>query len=156
MRALAFRLSDTPPEGDVHESGRTSADITGTENALRLPWRAPDVIQPLGESKAHEPTSAEKAAALTMMAALPAIEIARLKNNLRQRFEMGDNAFRLQEMLEWYSPGGNWLLDVVGYLELARANGSKHVIRLEPEHSWIFTPTDGGRAYRLPQIYFYR
>ncbi len=156
LRALIYRLSDNPPEGTMHETTRAYAEIELTEGVLRLPWRPPEMVTAIGESNPYEATDADKKAALAMMAKLPAIEIARLKGHLAQRFAAGDNAFRLQEMLEWFPPGGgNWLLEVVGYLEIARGGNTKHVVRSEREHTWIYHPPQGPR-YRLPEIYFYK
>jgi hypothetical protein len=67
------------------------------------------------------------------------------------------NAFRLTEMLEWYPPpAGNWLLDVVGYLEIARAKGSRYLVRADAGHPWVYIPPGQTEAARLPQIYFYK
>lgn len=157
LRALAYRLSDDPPEGELMAFTRTYAEMTGTEGVLRLPWRAPDPVAAVGESKAHVASEAEKNQALELMARMPAIDIRRLKANLSVRFDAGDNAFRLVEMLEWFPPvDGNWLLDVVGYLEIARQRGSKHMIRTDDDHVWCYQPAPDGPRYRLPQIYFYR
>jgi len=157
LRALAYRLSDTPPEDDIIRITRLDANITNAEIALRQPWQAPEVLQPLGESAPYKPSEDEKRDALTMMRDLAAIEIERLERNLAERFATGDSAFRLLEMLEWYPPtNGNWLLDVIGYFEIATKKNSHYVIRNSPEHTWVYQPPDSIRRFRLPQIYFYK
>ncbi|EIP99297.1 Protein of unknown function (DUF3375) [Opitutaceae bacterium TAV1] len=157
LRGLAYRLADQPPEENPVTLTRTYAEISDTENILRHLWRAPDVVRPVPVASAHRVSDEEKAQALAMMAALPAIEIKRLRHQLAERFEAGDNAFRLTEMLEWYPPvAGNWLLDVVGYLEIARAKGSHHLVHGDSHHPWVYVPSGETEAARLPQIYFYR
>ncbi len=156
-KALAYRLSDEPPVKGLIGITRAYAEIDGAEDLLRLPWRPPEQITAVGNSEAHQTSEEDKRRALAMMAQLPAIEIERLKGNLAQRFSAGDNAFRLLEMLEWFPPTeGNWLLDVVGYLEIARMRSSKHAVRIEDDQTWVYQPPGKGARYRLPQIYFYK
>lgn len=157
LRALCYRLADAPPEPSLIGITRTYAETTAAENFLRLPWRPPDHVVPIGASRVHEVSSEDKERARRLLAEMPAIEIVRLQSNLDSRFGAGDNAFRLVEMLDWFPPvGGNWLLDVVGYLEIARYKGSRHAVRSEPDQLWVYQPADGGPSFRLPQIYFYR
>jgi polyhydroxyalkanoate synthesis regulator phasin len=157
LRGLAYRLADQPPEADLLNLTRTYAETGDTENVLRHLWRAPDVVRPVGTPSAHRVSDEEKARALTMMAALPAIDIKRLHRQLAERFAAGDNAFRLTEMLEWYPPpAGNWLLDVVGYLEIARGKSSRHLVSADAGHPWVYIPPGRTEAARLPQIYFYK
>jgi hypothetical protein len=157
LRALAYRLSDEPPEGGIISITRLRAGISGAEIALRQPWRPSEVLQPLGESTPHQPTDAEKRDALAMMRDLSAIEIERLKRNLAERFATGDTAFRLLEMLEWYPPvNGNWLLDVIGYFEITATKSPHYIIKHDSDHTWIYQPPGETERFRLPQIYFYK
>lgn len=155
IRSLAFGLADSPPEEALHESDEIWPDITGAEMNMRLLWKAPEVVPPMGESKPIE--SGDKSAFLDVFGGLSSIEIERLEKQLRSRFDAGDNAFRLTEMLEWFPPvRGNWLLDVIGYLEIARSTGSNHIINSTKDHSWRYTVSDTQQSFILPQIYFYR
>jgi polyhydroxyalkanoate synthesis regulator phasin len=156
-RALAYRLSDEPPSVHLLSMSRPYAELYRAELVLRLPWRAPEQVTGLADSSAHETSAEEKERMRALMAQLPAIEIARLQGHIAHKFAAGDNAFRLLEMLEWFPPAeGQWLLDVVGYLEIARQKGSKHTISDDEAHTWLYQPSGESAGYRLPQIYFYR
>ena len=77
---------------------------------------------------------------------LAAIEIERLKANLKARLDEEDHGFRLTEMLDWFPPKPDeWLLDVIGYLEIARNPLSSYVIKETPDCS------DGNKAHRQAQ-----
>ena len=143
------------PTGPLWEAALPYADIEKTETMLRLPWKAPDVIVPLGESQAH--TNAASPDVLKLFADLSFIDLTRLNEQLEERFRLEDYGFQLTEMLKWYPPRrGEWLLDVIGYLELARRPKSTFVLRDRPEDYWEYRPPDSERSYRLPQVYFHK
>lgn len=154
-KALLYSLCDAPPMAPLWEAALPYADIEKTETILRLPWKAPDVIVPLGESQAH--TNAASPDVLRLFADLSFIDLTRLNEQLEERFLLEAYGFQLTEMLKWYPPRrGEWLLDVIGYLELARRPRSTFVLRDRPEDYWEYRPPDSERSYRLPQVYFHK
>lgn len=155
VKALLYSLSDEPPEADIFERALPYADMERAEMALRLPWRPPDAIVKVGESEAHPSTPS--ASALKLFADLSMVDIARLIAQVNERFAAEDHGFRMTEMLEWFPPRPDeWLLDVVGYLELARRPGSAFVLRDRPEDYWSYRPPGGERDYWLPQVFFFK
>jgi hypothetical protein len=154
-KALLYSLSDSLPTAPLWDAALPYADIEKSETALRLPWKAPDVIVPLGESEAH--TNSASSDVLKLFADLSFIDLARLTKQLEEQFQSEQYGFRLSEMLEWHPPRrGEWLLDVIGYLELARRPNSTFVLRDRPEDYWEYRPPDSERSYRLPQIFFHK
>ncbi|MBL9186753.1 MAG: DUF3375 family protein [Opitutaceae bacterium] len=155
IKALLYSASDAPPVADLMEAPLPFAEIELAEATLRLPWKAPDVIVPVGESQA-DPNEAS-AGVLKLFADLSIIDLGRLTAQVQERFRQEDHGFRLTEMLDWFPPKrGEWLLDVIGYLELARRPKSSFVLRDRPEDYWEYCPPGGERSYRLPQVYFYK
>ena len=155
VKALLYSLSDRPPTAPLIEVALPYVNSEKAEMALRLPWKAPDVIVPLGESEAH--TNTPPPDVLKLFAELSIIDLPRLTAQVQERFQQEDHGFRLTEMLEWFPPRrGEWLLDVIGYLELARRPRSSFVLRDNPDDYWEYRPPDGDRSYRLPQVYFYK
>jgi len=154
-KALLYSLCDAPPAVPLWESSLPYANVEMAETTLRLPWKAPDVIVPLGESQAH--TNAASPDVLKLFANLSFIDITRLTEQLEERLRLEDYGFRLEQMLKWYPPRrGEWLLDVIGYLELARRPKSTFVLQDRPEDYWEYRPPDSERSYRLPQVYFHK
>lgn len=154
-KALLYSLCDMPPVAPLWEGALPYADIEKTEATLRLPWKSPDVIVPMGESQAH--TNAATPDVLKLFAELSFIDMARLTQQLQERFRLEEYGFRLAEMLKWYPPRSEeWLLDVIGYLELARRPQSLFVLQNRPEDYWEYQPPGSIRTYRLPQIYFFK
>lgn len=155
VKALLYSLCDTPPESHLIDAALPYADIETAEMVLRGPWKAPDVIVPLGESTAHSNTPT--AEDLKMFEDLSIIDIPRLVRQVKERFEVEDHGFRLTEMLTWYPPRkGDWLLDVIGYLELASRPKSTFVLKDGPNDYWLYRPEGSDRTYRLPQVYFFK
>lgn len=154
-KALLYSLCDAPPTAPLWEAALPYADIEKAEKTLRLPWKAPDVIVPLGESQADVNVASPDV--LKLFSDLSFIDLTRLAEQLQERFQSEEYGFRLAQMLEWYPPRrGEWLLDVIGYLELARRPKSTFVLHDQPEDYWEYRPPDSERSYRLPQIYFFK
>lgn len=155
VKALAYSLADNPPEGTVMDADLPYADIAIAEQAVRQPWRAPEHIATTTEFVAHANDGLQDA--LRLISDLAAVDIPRLLALVESRLRTEGHGFRLTEMLDWHPPRpGEWLLDVVGYLEIARAAQSNHVINLEPEARWTYQPPGSDRGFNLPQIYFFK
>ena len=59
-------------------------------------------------------------------------------------------------MLDWYPPNPtDWLLDVMGYLEVASASKGRFVIKSGADEQWHYSPPGSERSYLIPQVYFY-
>jgi len=155
LRALTYALSDRPPEGDILEVSQSYAEISGTEIALRSSWREPPPVITVGDIQAHPGgnlNDAKKA-----FQGLASVDLVRLRKQIDERLLSEEHGFRLTEMLAWFPPRrGEWLFDVIGYLEIARHPKSHHVIKSDAEYTWVYTPSDNCRAYNLPQILFFR
>jgi polyhydroxyalkanoate synthesis regulator phasin len=153
VKSLAYSMADDPPEEDlITEVYLPWAELTNAEAAFRQPWRPPDNVEPVGESR---PRANDEAAAIAAFATLAAVDIERLTNLLKARFDAEDHGFRLTEMLTWHPPReGEWVLDVIAYLEIARDPRNHHVIK--PSQIWHYTPPGTAKVFTLPQIYFYK
>jgi polyhydroxyalkanoate synthesis regulator phasin len=155
VKSLAYSLADDPPVADLMVVALPYTDSALAEQAIRQTWRPPDTITPAGEFRAHPNDGQEQA--LKLLSALSAVDIPRLLNLLQTHFEQEDHGFRMTEMLNWHPPRpGEWLLDVVGYLEIARNPKGKHVIKNEPDQRWSYRPPGSTRTYMLPQVYFFK
>ncbi len=153
VMSLAYSVAETPPDGEILESWSASGASSSAEVHTRGLWRAPDVIPPVEESKPAP--NAGKAAMLSVFSNLAAVEMKRLRSQLNERLSEENHGFRLTEMLDWYPPKeGHWLLDVLGYLEIAHGKRSHH--SLKQDETWSYRPPGSNRSYRIPQIYFFK
>jgi hypothetical protein len=155
VKSLAYSLADDPPVADLLTVCLPYTDSGLAEQAIRQTWRPPDIITPAGEFHAHPNDGQEEA--LKLLSELAAVDIARLLSLLGTHFAEEDHGFRLTEMLSWHPPRtGEWLLDVVGYLEIARNPKGKHVIKNDDDQRWAYQPPGSTRTYMLPQVYFFK
>lgn len=102
VKSLAYSMADDPPEQDlITEVYLPWAELSNAEAAFRQPWRPPDNVEPVGESKAR---ANDESAAIAAFATLSAVDIERLTKLLKARFDAEDHGFRLTEMLTWHPP----------------------------------------------------
>ena len=153
IKALAYALKDSPPEGPILD-GPAEVNLEEAEWLNRVPWQAPDEVSMpdvIGVAAGGDPLEAA-----AQIARLEHIDFARLKDNIEKSFNHFGNHFRLSEVFDFVPPTPERLiLEILGYLALAAKNADWKVDH-RAGHDFVASVPGGAIAYRVPQIYFYR
>ncbi|MDP3072374.1 MAG: DUF3375 family protein [Opitutaceae bacterium] len=153
IKALAYALKDSPPEGPILD-GPAEVNLEEAEWLNRVPWQAGDEISIPAEIGAAATGDPLEAAA--RLARLEHIDFARLKANIERAFGHFGNHFRLSEVFDFVPPTSERLiLEILGYLALAAKNADWKVDH-RVGHEFVASVPGCPVAYRVPQIYFYR
>lgn len=151
IMAYAFEIKEAPPETLI--SFYTTPNFKSAEATVRPLWREPAEPPPLAAAEAASGGDADALASDILD--LATVDFERLQKQIAEGFERLGNGFMLHELVEAFpSEPGVAILDILGYLELARRDPSNH---RWPESRRFLVPLQGtSQALRVPDIEFYQ
>jgi len=153
IKAAAFKIKDEPPIGVLFETNG-ELNLEQAEFVARVPWEGSDNIKVPGALVVA--SAGNKEAALAALAAVEHVDFERLSDQIENAFTKYGNLFRLSEVIDMFplSPE-RVILDLLGYYSIARQNDDWKIDR-KPESEIRVEIPGTDRAFRLPQILFYR
>lgn len=151
IMVLAYSVKQAPPKELV--SFNFELETTSAEAAIRPMWREPVDPPRVGVTEAAEGGSMDAFSA--QLAELATVDFARLKDQIDEGFARLGNGFTLRELVEAIPPEPALaILDVLGYLELARRD-PEHC-RFRPDSRFRHILGRSERVLVIPDVEYYR
>lgn len=153
IKTAAFKVKDEPPPGVLLEVNG-ELNLEHSEVMGRVVWEEGDNVKIPGALSMA--AGGDKEAALAALAAVEHVDFERLAGQIEDSFVKYGNLFRLSEVLNLFPlKPERVILDLLGYYTLARQNEDWKIERSQDREIRVEVPGTG-RAFRLPQILFYR